>query len=150
MEPPSNMVIVGMTACGKTHYLLKMLEKEYMNQFDFIILICPTFEYNKTYQKWKYFNDPDFITIQCDQDNVDIILKHISNVYIGTNSLIILDDYASNQDVKNRTLEIVKLGFSARHYGLSTIVITQQLNLISRPYRENISKLITFYNSKPQ
>ena len=25
------MIIVGMTACGKTHYLLNMLEKEYKN-----------------------------------------------------------------------------------------------------------------------
>lgn len=27
MEPPFNMVIVGMTACGKTYYLVDMLEK---------------------------------------------------------------------------------------------------------------------------
>ena len=60
--------------------------------------------------------------------------------------LIILDDCASSQAVKNRTSELVKLGFSARHYSLSTIVITQQLTSISKPYRENISKFVTFYN----
>ena len=64
----------------------------------------------------------------------------------GTNSLIILDDCASSQSVKNRTSELVKLGFSARHYGFSTIVITQQLTSIAKPYRENISKLVSFYN----
>ena len=63
-----------------------------------------------------------------------------------TNSLIILDDCASSQDVKNRTGEIVKLAFSARHYGLSTIVITQQLTSISKPYRDNISRVVSFYN----
>ena len=40
----------------------------------------------------------------------------------------------------------MRLGFSARHYGLSTIVLTQQLTSIAKPYRENISKLVTFYN----
>jgi hypothetical protein len=30
--------------------------------------------------------------------------------------------------------------------GISTIVITQQLTSIAKPYRENISKLVTFYN----
>ena len=48
--------------------------------------------------------------------------------------------------VKNRTSELIQLAFSARHYGLSTIVLTQQLTSISKPYRENIAKLVTFFN----
>ena len=71
----------------------------------------------------------------------------VSEVYKGTNSLIILDDCASGQDVKNRTSELVKLAFSTWHFGLSTIVVTQQLTSISKAYRENISKLVTFYNT---
>ena len=78
--------------------------------------------------------------------HVDYYLRQLAWVAEDTNSLIILDDCASSQAVKNRTSELVKLGFSARHYGLSTIVITQQLTSIAKPYRENISKLITFYN----
>ncbi len=50
------------------------------------------------------------------------------------------------QVVKNRISELVNLAFSASHYGLSTIVITQQMTSIAKPYRENISKLVTFYN----
>ena len=50
------------------------------------------------------------------------------------------------KNVKNRTSELVKLGFSARHYNLSIVVITQQLTSIAKPFRENISKLVTFYN----
>ena len=30
--------------------------------------------------------------------------------------------------------------------GISTIVITQQLTSIAKPYRDNMSKLVTFYN----
>ena len=144
MKTPFNMIITGRTCCGKT-YLLETLEKEYMKHFDFIILICPTFEH-KTYQEWKYIDDPDFIAILCSRDNINLMLKHIVDVYKGTNSLIILDDCASGQDVKNRTSELVKLAFSARHYSLSTIIITQQLTSIFKPYRENISKLVTFHN----
>ena len=146
MEPTFNMIVLGMTGCGKTYYLLKLLAKEYKNKFDSIYLICPTFPYNKTYQEWKFVNDKDFILIPCDQHDVEYNLKRITWVAEGTNSLIILDDCASSQAVKNRTSELVKLGFSARHYGLSTIVITQQLTSIAKPYRENISKLVSFYN----
>ena len=147
MDTLFNMIIVGMTACGKTHYLLELLEKDYMNHFEFIILLCPTFEWNKTYREWEYINDPDFLTIPCDHGDIDVVLGHVADIFKGTNSLIILDDCADGKEVKNRTSEIVRLGFSARHYGLSTIVITQQLTSIAKPYTENVSKLVTFYTA---
>ena len=135
-----------MTACGKAHYLLEMLERDYKGHFEYIFLICPTYQWNKTYQNWKHKDDKRFFPIPCDQDEVDGFLRYITNIYCGTNSLVILDDCASSQSIKNRTSEIVKLGFSARHIGFSTIVITQLLTSIAKPYRENISKLVTFYN----
>ena len=145
-KKPFNMIIVGMTACGKTKYLLDFIENKYKNYFDYIFLICPTFEWNKTYENWKYDKDEDFIAIPCDQDNVEDWLKFIVNFSKGSKSLIILDDCASGKNVKNRTSELVKLGFSARHYNLSVVVITQQLTSIAKPFRENVSKLVTFYN----
>ena len=141
------MIIVGMTACGKTHYLLDMLEKEYKNHYDYIFIVCPTLEDNKTYQQWKYLTDPDVYELPVTHDNVENILREITHFAKNTNSLIILDDCASSKDFKNRTSELVKLGFSGRHIGLSTIVVTQQLTSIAKPYRMNISKLVTFYNA---
>ena len=137
------MIIVGMTACGKTHYLLEMLERDYKNHFDYIFIVCPTLEDNKTYQNWKYLKGPKVYELPCAHDDVERTTHEIVNFAKNTNSLIILDDCASSKDVKNRTSELVKLGFHGRHIGLSTIVITQQL----KPYRMNISKLVTFYNA---
>ena len=146
LETPFNMIILGMTGCGKTYYLLEMLETEYSGHFDYIFLICPTYEWNKTYQSWKYKDDKKYVPIPCDHYQVEDFLKFIVANFKGTNSLIILDDCACGQSVKNRTSELVDLGFSARHYGFSTIVITQQLTSIAKPYRENVAKLVTFYN----
>ena len=84
------MIIVGKTACGKTKYLLDMLEKDYMSQFEYIFLVCPTFENNTTYRSWKHESDEDYIVIPCDQDHVDYWLKYIVQNFKGTNSLIIL------------------------------------------------------------
>ena len=143
---PFNMIIVGMTGCGKTYYLLTLLETEYKKHFENIFVICPTFPQNRTYQEWKYVNDECFFAIPCDHDEVERYLKEVTNHAEGTNSLIVLDDCANTKFVKKRTSELVRLGFSSRHYGLSTIVLTQQLTSIAKPYRENISKLMTFYN----
>ena len=36
MKTPFHMLIVGMTACGKTHYLFKMLEENFKGHFDYV------------------------------------------------------------------------------------------------------------------
>ena len=148
MDTPFHMVIAGMTACGKTHYLLKMLEEEYKNHFEYIFIVCPTFEDNKTYQDRKYLKDPDVFAIACDHDKVEDALREIVKFAKNTNSLVILDDCAASQSVKNRTSELVKLAFHRRHIGLSTIVIIQQLTSIATPYRMNTSTLVIFYSAR--
>ena len=132
LRTPFNMLIVGGTECGKTHYLLNFLEKDYKGYFDYISLICPTFTRNQTYQNWIYKNDEKLFAIPCDHDQVEDFLKYISGTFAGTNSLIILDDCACGQTVKNRTSEIVRLAFSGRHDNLNTIVITQKITAISQ------------------
>ena len=77
---------------------------------------------------------------------MDDFIKYIVDNFKGTNSLIILDDCASIQAVNNRVSELVSLGMHARHFGFSTIVITQQFTSIAKPFRENIAKLVMFYN----
>ena len=107
METPFNMMIVGMTGCGKTYYLLEMLEKEYFSHFDYIFLICPTYFWNKTYQEWLYKDSEKLYPIPWDQNSVEDFIKYITDNFKGTNSLIILDDCASTQAVKNRVSELV-------------------------------------------
>ena len=144
-ETPFRMLVVGMKACGKTHYLLKMLEKSFKGHFDYVFFVCPTFLENKTYQEWKYLKDQDVFAAPCDHDEVESYLETIVRFAKGTNGLIVLDDCASSQTMKNRTSELVKLAFHGRHIGLSTIVITQQLTSIAKPYRMNVSKVVFFY-----
>ena len=47
-------MFVGVTACGKTEFLLRLLETEYKNHFELIIILCPTILDNKIYlsRKW--------------------------------------------------------------------------------------------------
>ena len=148
MNTPFHMLIVGMTACGKTHYLLKMLEEDFKGYFDYVFIVCPTFAENMTYQSWKYLDDPDVFAMPCDHDEVDSYQERIVKFAKETNSLIILNDCASSQVVKNRTSEPVKLALHGRHIGLSTIVITQQLTSIAKPYRMNVSKVVVFYSAR--
>ena len=113
MQTPFNMIVVGFTSCGKTHYLLRLLETEYKNQFENIFLLCPTFVHNKTYQEWKFVNDDDVIVVPCDQDEVECYLKKVTSYAEGTNSLIVIGQLcklASRKEPNERTRQIRILG----------------------------------------
>ena len=129
---PFNMIIVGMTACGKTHYLVQELKTTFFHQFENIFLICPTYHWNRTYDKDFIHEDDNFFVISCQQDEVEKYLKFVVDFAKGKESLVILDDCASTKSVKDRTGELVDLGFSARHMSISTIVITQKLTSIAK------------------
>ena len=117
MKTPFRMYIIGSTGPGKTYGMLKILEEELMGEFKYIFLICPTFENNMTFQDWKFKDDPKFFVLRVDQDDVDSWLGIIEENYQNTNSLVILDDCASCQSVKNRTSNLVSFAYHGRQAG---------------------------------
>ena len=119
-----NALIVGPTNSAKTQFLVNQLHGRFKGRFDYIVLICPTFAYNRTLNRFGE-RDPRLYVIICEQHHVEIWLKLASFAFEGTNTLIVLDDCAASKDVKGRTGELVKLGFSARHAGISAWVLTQ-------------------------
>ena len=48
MKEPHTALFVAPTGVGKTHLALNLLENEYRNHFNFIVIICPTLEHNET------------------------------------------------------------------------------------------------------
>ena len=109
MDPvniPFNALIVGPTNSGKTQFLVNQLCGPFKGKFDYIVLICPTFAFNKTLYRFGV-RDPRLYVIICEQHQVEIFLKLASSAFKGANTLIILDDCAASKDVKGRTGELV-------------------------------------------
>ena len=50
MKEPHTVLFVAPTRVGKTYLALSLLETEYINYFDSIVIICPTLRYNSTYK----------------------------------------------------------------------------------------------------
>ena len=139
-----NALIVGPTNSGKTQFLANQLRGPFNGRFDYIVLICPTFAYNRTLYRFGE-RDRRLSVLICEQHQVEIWLKLARFYFEGTNTLIVLDDCAASKDVKGRTGELVNLGFSARHAGISEWVLTLQLSSIAKPFRENVAAIVLFY-----
>ena len=145
---PFHMIITGPTNCGKTNYLIEQLRGPFRKVFEYIVLICPTYAKNRTYRGFAR-GDKRFFVLSPDASNseeIDSLLKDVSDLFSGTNTLLILDDCAVSKDLKNRSNKFIDLAFSGRHDGLSVWVLTQQLTSIAKPFRENVACVVTFHN----
>ena len=65
MKEPHTALFIAAIGVGKTHLALNLLENEFRNHFDFIVIICPTLRYNSTYKNRSWvWNDPDVIPME--------------------------------------------------------------------------------------
>ena len=147
LKEAHNMLISGVTNCGKTHFVLDLLENEFKDHFDNIVLFCPTYFSNKTYERPSLKKDK-FIILPPDvvKEDLDSCLKIAIDTYKGTNTLFLIDDCANLNDLKKKKSELCYLAFSGRHLGITTWVINQKYNSIVKDFRENIRFLVLFYN----
>ena len=118
------MTVVGKRGTGKTYCLLDLLEREYKGHFNFVYILCGTFDYNATWQDWKYKDDPDVIVLPYDDEKVDHLIREVTKASKergtfrdGNRNLLILDDDASTKDVKRQHGALVKCSFESRHQG---------------------------------
>ena len=147
MDPkklPFNALVVGPTNSGKMQFLLNQLRGPFRGKFDYIILFCPTFVKNATYHRF-VDKDPRIFVVVCLQHEIESWLNLASFFFEKTNTLFVLDNCAASKDVKGRTSQLVNLGFSARHDGISVWVLTQQITSIAKPFRKNVAAIVLFY-----
>ena len=152
-DKPFHMTIVGKTGTGKTWYLVDLIEREYKHSFNFIFLLCPTIEYNETWQNWKYLQDPDFVVVPWTIRNVEQKIERVLEASMergsfkdGNRSLLILDDCASCREVKKQDGALSTAAFGCRHQGLSVIFLTQQYTSVAKVWRENQDYFVFFCN----
>ncbi len=148
LKQPHNMLISGVTNCGKTHFVLDLLDNEYKDFFDNIVLFCPTFASNKTYQDRECIKSQKFVVLNPDtvKENLDACLKIATETYKNSNTLFLIDDCANLNDMKKKKSELCSLAFSGRHHNITVWVINQKYNSIVKDFRENIRFLVLFYN----
>lgn len=141
------MLINGITGCGKTHFVLDLLETEFRNKFDYIFILCPTFQWNKTYNRKFIFSDPHIFPVVINNQLNGILERLI--VKYGDHkeqTLIVIDDCANLYDAKLKATALTKLAFHGRHVNLSTWILTQKYNAVVKDFRENIKMLVLFYD----
>ena len=145
MKEPHTALFVTPTGVGKTHLALSLLENEYRNHFDFIVIICPTLAHNETCKSrgWLW-NDPDVIPIE-PGNNLYYLIEKISNLLAGSVTLFLIDDIIADEALDKRRQPLLELAISGRHRQHSLCLSTQSYTVIPNNIRRQAKMLYIWY-----
>ena len=145
MKELHTALFVAPTRVGKTHLALNLLENEYRNHFDFIVIICPTLRYNSTYrsQSWVW-NDPDVIPIE-PGNQLYYLIEKISNLLAGSVTLFLIDDIIANETLDKHHQPLLELAILGRHRQHSLWLLTQSYTAVPDNIRRQAKMLYVWY-----
>ena len=143
---PQCAMFVGVTAYGKTEFLLRLLETVYKNRFEFIVILCPTILDNKSYLSRKWILDDKNVFIVCDVDGkLNEWIKLFESMLKGQQTLFIVDDCSAEGEINKKRDALSELAFSGCHCLHYLWVLSQKYNSVSKDLREQIKWLCSFF-----
>ena len=138
-------LIVAPIGVGKTHLALSLLETEYRNNFDFIVIICSTLRYNSTYKNRSWvWNDPDVIPTE-PGNNLYYLIEKISNLLTGDKTLFLIDDIIADETLNKWRQLLLELAILGRHRGHSLWLLTQSYTAVPNNIRRQAKMLYVWY-----
>ena len=100
LKLPHSAMFIGVMACGKTEFLLKLLETVYKNHFEFIVILCLTILHNKRYLSRKWIFDDKNVFIVCGvEGKLNGWIRLFKSALKGHQTLLIIDDCSAEGEI---------------------------------------------------
>ena len=142
---PHSAIICGQTGCGKTVFVLDLLEGPYRGVFRHIVILCPTARHNKTYQERSWiWKDPEIFIVD-PGERLHNYLRALYQCFEGEPTLYLIDDCAATKALTKKKDMLSELAFSGRHAGASVWVLTQKFNAVGKDLREQTKWVALFH-----
>ena len=145
MKEPHTALFVAPTGAGKTHLALSLLENEYRNHFDFIVIICPTLANNETYKSRGWiWNVPEVIPIE-PGNQLYYLIEKISKLLAGSKTLFLVDDIIADEALDKCHKPLLELAISGGHRQHSLWLLTQAYTAVPNNIRRQAEMLYVWY-----
>lgn len=162
-KPPFRMMCYGNSTSGKTTAMFNLVlrflvnPKTKLNVFDHIFIFSPSVMTDPTYVSVlnsEELINPDIMYVSdiLEKPLIDWLLtgspphqkySQELDVQKGDNTLVIIDDFASDKKALSDEI-IYSLFMRGRHYGISTIIMTQYYTQIPIAVRNQCSHMMLF------
>ena len=100
IKKPHTTIFTGQTGRGKTHLVLYLIEKAYNKHFDYIIIICPTFRWSKTYHSMKWIKNDDKVWLTEPKEELYQWIEELSQLLAYSETLFIINDIIADEGFK--------------------------------------------------
>ena len=123
-----------------------MIEKEYKNHFDYIIILCPTLQEDSTYHAKEWIKNDDKIWLEEPKDNLYQWIKKLSELLRFLEVLLfIIDDIIVNEGLDKKRQPLLELDISGRHRVHYLWLLTQSYSAIPRSLRRQAKAIFAWY-----
>ena len=145
MKKLHTALFVAPTGAGKMQLALNLLESEYFNHFNFIVIICPTLKHNKMYKSrgWVW-TDPEVIPIELG-NNLHYLIEKISNLLTGSKTLFLIDDIIANEALDKCRQLLLELAILRRHRNHSLWLLIQSYTAVPDNIKRQAKMLYVWY-----
>ena len=137
-------IFIGQTECGKTHLVLDLIENQYNNHFDYIVIICPTLQENDSYHAKEWIKNDDKVWLVDPKDNLYHWIRKLSGLLRFLEELFIIDDIA-NESLDKRRQPLLELSISGRHRGHYLRLLTQSYTAIPKNLKRQAKAIFVRY-----
>ena len=142
---PHSAIICGQTGCGKTEFILDLLEGPYLGIFRRIFILCPTIRHNVAYKNRQWvLTDPNVFAFD-PGNRLHDWLRILYNYFQGEPTLYIIDDCSASKAFKKKNEALSMLAFSGRHALQSVWVCTQRYNSVLKDLRSQTQWVALFH-----
>ena len=132
IKDPRTTTFTGQTGCGKTHLVLDLIEKEYNKHFDYIIIICPTLRWNKTYHAKDWIKNDEKVWLIEPRDRLYQWIEKLSQLLARSETLFIIYDIIADEGLDKRRQSLLELAISGRHRSHYLWLLTQSYSVIPK------------------
>ena len=141
----TQLCLVVLQTQVKLKKVLNLIEQEYRDHFDHIIIICPTIRWNETYRTTPWIRSDDRIFIIEPKDKLFEWIEFLSKLFAGQVTLFIVDDIISDETLDKKRQPLLELAISGRHRGHSLWLLTQSYTAIPKNLRRQKKMLFVWY-----
>ena len=138
-------LFIGPTGCGKTHLILDLIEKEYSKQFDYIIIICPTRRWNKTYHSKDWVKNDDKVWLIEPKDKLYQWIEKLSQLLARSETLFVIDDIIAGEGLDKKRQSLLELAISGRHRDHYLWSLAQSYSAIPKNLRRQARAIFVWY-----
>ena len=140
-----------------------LIEKEYSKHFDYIIIICSTLRYNKTYhsKEWIkkegniwFIEPPKYIIHQTPQHKSEKVsgvyywIEKLSELLACSEVLFSIDDIIADEGLDKRRQFLLELAISGRHRDHCLWLLTQSYSAIPKNLRRQVMVIFVWYSKE--